>query len=347
MKKNYTFTLLFSIVLFSACEKSDTSLDSFAIVDKIVNYDSLWSDKHALVGAITDIEIVDSVLIAEHMNDEYNYSFINASDGKLLRRWGRIGDAPGEYIDFGSDFTISDSRLVFLERAKKEINYVSISDILKGSDSLSVIKESYPYTADFRPGRMRILNDKKIFLGSFKKGRLGVLDSKNEIVDSSSDYPFDCGVVTGIYRGSVFQGKMKSNNKQSKFVVSTFSSDIFEIYQNSGSGIHRVYVSHFDYIPQVWEKGGRYTTDDAKNIAGLMKIAVSDDLICFTYSLLNRDEMLGLGSVSDEILCFDWNGEKVKKYILPFPVSAFCLDKHYIYGVRNYNDEIIIYRFNL
>lgn len=346
MKNNYTWIFLFAFI-YSACKNSSEGIDSFDIVEKIIVYDSIYSDKDEPFGMITNAEVFNNMLITQHMNDEYQYSFINLNDGKLLRRWGRIGDAPDEYIDFGSDFMLLDSRIVFLNKMKKEINYVPIHEILENRDTLNVMKETYPYTVDFRPERLNIIGDKKLFLGSFKEGRFGILNSKNEIINYSSEYPFDCGEVVGIYRGAVFQGEMKSNAKQKKIAILTFSSDVFEIYQVADSTIQRIYVSPFIHVPKVWKKGDRYTTNDDESIAGLMNMAVSDQFICFTYSGKSYNDVVSGGKGSDEVLCFDWNGKKIKKYILPFPIHELSIDKNYLYGVRNFNDEIIIYRFKL
>ena len=52
--------------------------------------------------------------------DEYAFSFINVNNGELLSQWGRTGEGPEEFIDFGSGFEIVDSRIVFLDRMKKD-----------------------------------------------------------------------------------------------------------------------------------------------------------------------------------------------------------------------------------
>ena len=62
--------------------------------------------------------------------DEYAFSFINVNNGELLSQWGRTGEGPEEFIDFGSGFEIVDSRIVFLDRMKKERISVLLSDIL-------------------------------------------------------------------------------------------------------------------------------------------------------------------------------------------------------------------------
>lgn len=345
MRYNYIFVVL--LFLCGACkEKTDTAINSFDVVEEVLDYDSVYSDKNDPLGTITDMQIIDNVLITKHMGDRLCFSFIDVNSGNMLRRWGCKGQAPNEFIDFGSDFTIFESQIVFLSKMKKEINYVLISDILEDKDTLSVCKAPYPYTAEFRPSRLKIVKDKKIVLGSFKDGRFGVLDSTNRITGYASEYPFDCGEVVDIYRGSIYQGEVESNNKQGKFVIATFSSDIFEIYQISDSAIYRTYTNSFNYVPQICKKGDRYALDFDRNIVGLMNLEVSDAYICFLYSPQTYNEADGSRG-SNEILCFDWTGMKIKKYILPFQINNFCIDKDFIYGVRYYNDETIFYRFKL
>ena len=52
-----------------------------------------------------------------------------------------------------------------------------------------------------------------------------------------------------------------------------------------------------------------------ESIAGLMKMAVSDEMICFTYSAESYAKANKAGFISNEILCFNWKGGKIKKYL--------------------------------
>jgi hypothetical protein len=240
--------------------------------------------------------------------------------------------------------------LVFLDAAKKEINYVPLSIILKQDSAAKIVKEPYPYTVDFRTGYLTLVGNKKIAVGSFKKGYFGILDSANNIVANPFDYPFICKEIDGIYKGSAFQLNIKSNEKQRKFVTSFLLSDIFEIYQVNDTNIVKTYSSSFNHVPQLWQNpraNNRYTIDYEKSIAGLMNMAVSEDFICFSYSSKSYTESANSSHELNEILCFDWNGKKVKKYILPFPIYRFCIDNNYIYGVRALDDEMVIYRFRM
>ena len=106
-------------------------------------------------------------------------------------------------------------------------------------------------------------------------------------------------------------------------------------------------MSPFKHIPKTWKKGGGHAIDYNQSIGGIKNIAVSDDLICFSLFLQNYNEAAKTDFASNELFCFDWDGNKVKKYVLPFPIGNFCIDGTHIYGVRNFEDKIIIYRFNM
>lgn len=349
MKRNYIICLLIIVFTISCEESKNNSINNFKNSVILSNYEVIYSDKNDFLGGIIDFEIVDSIAIMKHMNDEFYFSFVNVNNGKLIKRWGSKGRGPNEYIQLGSGFSISNNKLVFLDAIKKEINSVLISDILIENNEIKIQKEVYPYTKDFRPRSLNVINNKKIAIGSFEKGRFGVLDVKNKIIESPSEYPFNYEEINGIYRGSVFQSELKSSEQHSKFVIRTLSSDIFEIYQISDTCISKVFVNSFNHIPKIKKQNNKniFNADSYNSIAGLMAMAVSDELICFTYSSENYIDARNSGFISDEILCFDWNGDKVRKCLLPFPIRRFCIDANNIHGIRYHNGEQIMYRFQL
>ncbi len=341
----YYIIILFFILLCFSCKT--IPINSFEIIEKIIDYDSIYSDKDSPFNTITDMAVVNNVLITQHANDEFHFSFIDMENGKLIRRWGKAGRGPEEYIQVGSGFSIFESQLVFLDAAKKEINYIPLQDLTDKKEQMEIKKEPYPYTVDFRPFHIDMLKDRKIAAGFFKEGYFGILDSQNNIIPHTFDYPFAYDDIQGIDRGTVYQTRIKTNITQNKFVIQTLASDIFEIYDTGEDEIRRIYVSPFKYVPQIQKQGRRYGLKGNKSIIGLMSLTVSDELICFTYSDEKYNNAHENALTSEEILCFNWNGEKIKKYILPFPVSSFCIDRQYLYGVRYSGEESIIYRFKL
>ena len=87
--------------------------------------------------------------------------------------------------------------------------------------------------------------------------------------------------------------------------------------------------------------------DYDQSIAGLMHTAASNELIGFLYSSLSYTEAAKIDLASKEILCYNWKGEKVRKYILPFAVNRLCMDEQYGYVLRYLEDRAVIYRFEL
>ena len=344
MKFYYIYLMLIPFI-FSCSRKQENSINQF---DDIVNLsvsDSLFSDKELPMGTIISMKSWKDILITCHNADDYRYSFIDSKTGKLITRWGQKGNAPNEFIDFGSDFYVQDSLLVFLSSMKKSINYVSIPAILRGEKEVLVKTEIYPYTADFRPLRIVPIGNRKVATGLFKHGVLGVLDENNNIVGTYSDYPFPYE-VEGLYRGTAYQLVLSCNTYRQRLLASVSHSDIFEIYELDTNGLHRVYVNKFDKIPVVQMRDGRLGIDDSKSIGGILGLFNTDSFIYLGYSNLSLKEVSLNDYMFDEILCFDWNGNKVKKYNLPFPISTFCVINSLLY-VTSLDNNMTIYRLNI
>ena len=343
MKYSYIYLMLF-LLIFSCNRKQENSIDKF---DNIIDFsapDSLFTDKELPMGRILSMKNWKDILITSHFADDYSYSFIDSKTGKLITRWGKIGNAPNEFIDFGSDFLIQDSLLVFQSSMKKSINYVSIPAILRGEKEVLVKKEIYPYTADFRPLRIVSMGNKKVATGLFKQGVIGVLDENNNIVGTYSDYPFPYE-VEGLYRGTAYQLVLTCNTFRQRLLVSVSHSDVFEIYELGTNGLHRVFVNDFTQVPVVQMYDGRVGMDDSKSIGGILGLFNTDNFIYLGYSHLSLKEVSLNDYTFDEILCFDWNGNKVKKYNLPFPVSTFCVIGDSLYVTSLVDNNMTIYRF--
>lgn len=342
MKYCYIYLMLL-LLIFSCNRKQENSIDKF---DNIINLsvsDSLFSDNELPMGTVLSMKNWKDILITCHHADDYRFSFIDSKTGKLITRWGQKGNAPNEFIDFGSDFFIQDSLLVFQSSMKKSINYVSIPAILRGAKEVLVKTEIYPYTADFRPLRIVPIGNRKVATGLFKQGVLGVLDENNNIVGTYSDYPFPYE-VEGLYRGTAYQLVLSCNTYRQRLLVSVSHSDVFEIYELDANGLHRVYVNDFNQVPVVQMQDGRLGIDDSKSIGGILELFNTDNFIYLGYSHLSLKEVSLNDYTFDEILCFDWNGNKVKKYNLPFPVSTFCVIDNLLYVTSLEDNNMTIYR---
>ena len=137
MKKTILY-FLFPFLCFSCSKQENKSIEEFDTVEYIESYDSIFSDVDEPFGVVVEIHVFGNMLVLNHANGDYQFSFIDIESGKNVCRWGTIGEGAGEFIDFSSNFSIEDSCLVFQTFARKEINYVPLRDILNRRTDMDV-----------------------------------------------------------------------------------------------------------------------------------------------------------------------------------------------------------------
>lgn len=339
--------ILLCFLLSCSEKRQDEAFSNFPITIELVDYDTIYTDKSAPIGRIGNIEAFGNLLILQNISGQNLFTIVETTGKKSISRWGVSGQGPNEYLMVGPGFTIVDSTLIFWDMANREINRVKIADILKMDGSHNVIKEKYPISADFRPRDFIFINGLKISTGSYKSGRFGILDQKNNIIPDVTPAPFSHDKIRGIEAGSLFQIKIKGSTSQSKFVAITLSSDIFEIFRVTSAGIEREYISPFKHIPQTVPRGSRNSIDFNKSIAGIIDLSVTDSLIYLVYQLQKAAEASKNDYLFNEIYVFDWKGNKIKRLKLPLLLSNFCADNHYLYGISESEDVTSVYRFKM
>lgn len=335
------------LVVVGGCKPSAESGKEFKEIIELTEYETIYSDAGANpLGSISSMLLCGNRLITKHTKDEFAFSFFDAASGKLTHQWGKKGNGEGEFLSFGSTPQVVDNQLMFAESMKKTLNLVSVADIVGDSAEVDVCSLPYPYTGEFRTNKIVLLNGKKVVTGFFEQGRLGLVDEKNEVLGTFGEYPFHYEEITGVHRGTVFQGDLGVNPKENKCAVSIYNSDIFEIYQLEGEALKPVFVSSVENKPAIKKINGRmFSVDRAQSIAGYLEMSVSDERIAFLYSPLCAAD--AESKQSNEIHCFNWAGEKEVKYILPFPISNFCFNKEHLFAIRYQDDDVVIYRFRI
>ena len=309
------------IVLFASCKKSNNfeKFNNFEIVEKIIDFDSIYSDREKPLGDIYDIKIFEDVLILRN-NSDVLFSFIDVKNRKLISTFGKKGKGPGEHISVSSVMSIVDSSLMFTDDQKKEINIIPIRDLLNDTCDKNIIKTKYPYLSEFRPLKIYPIQDFYVAAGCFSKGRIGLFDKNEKIFDNNTDFPFVYDELKGIYRGLTFQSLMGTNSTQKKIALTILGTEILEIYQLNDSILERVYISPDIDKPNLKESRGQYVNEDW--ISTLSNLSVNEAMITIGYASKNNE----IDNDINEILCYDWDGNKIKKYILPFNVSRYCID---------------------
>ncbi len=345
--KNFYLILLLFLFCFSCLKKQNDILD-FPDEKELCIFDSISIDDVGELDVVSELGVVDSILIFRHgSKGDYRYSFWHRETGRQFRKWGVVGQGKDEFLDFGADLMLNDTSLMFYSWQQGRLYTVPLSFLVSQDEScVQWTSDSIPNVRSFRVSRILPFENFCVVLGGMASGkRLGIIDKSTCMYREDFDYPFDCGVVEGWLRNSVFQGELKANYRIGRFVVHTLASDIFEIYQVDDTTVTRVHVSSFQKTPVAKRVGERFILDSRKSAAGFFNLAVTDEWICFNVADGTYDDLIKQYYMSDEIVCFNWNGEKALKMKLPFKVDNFCLDSSFVYSIAYHGEDCFLYRF--
>lgn len=344
MKQNYIFfLLLFSLV---ACTNTQNKKQTTEIKQE---YEIIYSDSKKHIGRIERIYCYDSCLIVGHSEADKNYSFLNKNNGKIINEWGTVGKGPNEFLTFGTQNCIVDSTLFFMDNMSHKIVSVSINDIINKRDSIQIVKENIPYSDSFFPLSLCVMKDCYAFMGCYTKTRFGLTNRKMKIINHSVfDYPFSTKNIQEMERGRIFQGMTFANPDGNKMAIITFASDVLEIYDFYQEMPELANINKFQYFPQTKDFGGARYIDSKKSIAGFFDITATNDYIYILSSESTYKDFLTIDDhMSNNIGCFDWNGNKISNIKLPVSVSTISTDGRYIYGAGFENENNVIYKIKI
>lgn len=343
------FVLIIGVLMVGGgCKSHREMIDDFGDANEVCECELVFSEDDELFPSVVDIKVSDSLLVLSHPGGIRFFSFIGLDSGKLIAQWGIRGHGPGEYTGVDSRIQLFQDQLVFMDN-NKNVNIIEMASLLNDTKGVGGKREPYPYTRSFRPfSRIKILDDSlRICMGSFENGHFGLFDKHGVIVHHSFDYPFKDQNIQGLDLGTVYQGFIEPRPDGRRFVVAFVRSDCFEIFDNQGGMISLVYRNDYQSVPAVYKRpsSNRYSVDDDHSIAGITGLSVTDSLICIGYCGESLREHIKKGQKTSDILCFDWEGRKMKKIKLTTPVDYFCVDGNCIYGVEQ-GDKMNVYKFN-
>lgn len=353
MKKNIKSNVvtICTLLLLVSCHSNQNKGFEVENTIDLRHCDTIISMSSIAMGSIVSMQCHDSILIMRNaLNDQY-FSFFNTKSKKLLGHWGEIGNGPLEYIDISSEFSIIDNKLIFRDVVKKEIVKIELEDLLHFFENkeykITDVKSPYLYSLNFRPLRTEFVTDKIICAGCFNDGSLKIIDSDNNTITLSSEYPFDSGNITNLHKGRVFQSFLKGNCQQEKIARSYIASDILEIYDISDNTNQLIYINDYKYPPILSSRSQNPKIEERISIGGIIGMDATEELLFLAWSSKSFKELSEMDYRFNEILCLNWYGEGLRKYTLPFDVSNFCVTNEYLYVINEQEESIDIYRFKI
>lgn len=142
----------------------------------------------------------DTLLFDDHINDEFKFTAYDISQDKVIGRFGKPGNGPGELANYGGSFFDKNSRILYMNEANqgKMLGFY-LPDAIEDSEYIPFVK----FDMDFHgPGNAYVtphyLNDSTIVCATFvvnKKahslsshiGRLNLINQSVTVLDTLPD----------------------------------------------------------------------------------------------------------------------------------------------------------------
>lgn len=345
MKSPYIITI-FVTAIVCACHsgvKSNSNSQSVSVTE----YDSTYIHNSVPMGEILEAAMCQNIMILKQEAEKDVFLFVDCSTGNVIKTWGRRGHGPQEFIDLGTSVDVRDSTLAFVEWGTRTLHIVNVNDIMADTNQVRISSQMYPYTRDFRPNKLYRIGSGWLALGYFASSRLGYLTGDMKEVTSKIDYPFEHDDISLLYAGTVFQGKAAC--MESRGAIITNMSDALEIVSADSMGnITKTVEVKPTMLPKYSNSYGRLGNLYSENSAGYSDVCVDAEYIyILSGGELRYKDFATKGFTATSIIKYDWKGNLICEYKLPFSVSEICVQGTKMYGIQPNGENAIIYSFDI
>ncbi|MEX1212583.1 MAG: BF3164 family lipoprotein [Balneolaceae bacterium] len=299
---------------------------------------------------LNNISLFDNVgqkLIFVELRGDTLGKIVDANTGKLIKRFGRMGRGPGEFVGHYSitadenGFFIHD---IILQRGIK----FSLSELLKNKDYFGDKPVFFKSENGSIISMVPHLNSKFVGSGLFKEGRISFYNENGEVIGLTGNVPISNIKAPPAIISQAFIGQVAVNPSTHEIALATRYSDRIEIYKKTGK---KKYIlrgpKNFDPVFEVAQRDGYPALSSNHQMRiGYVDISVTDKYIYALYNGRTRGESDDSYSGS-EIFKFNWEGEVLKLYHLPFYAGFISVDRNNdnIYLI-NSSDHNKVYKIN-
>ena len=345
MKSPYIITIFVATIVCACHSGVKNNSDSQSV--SVTEYDSTYIHSSMPMGEILETAMCQNILILKQKAEKDVFLFVDCSTGNVIKTWGRRGHGPQEFIDFGMSVDVRDSTLAFTEWGTRTLHMVNVYDIMADTNQVRISSQTYPYTRDFRPNKLYRIGGGWLALGYFANSRLGYLTGDMKEVASNIDYPFKHDDISMQNAGTVFQGKAAC--VESRGAIITNMSDALEIVSVDDMGnITKTAEVKPTMLPQYSNSYGRLANLHGENSAGYRDVCVdAKHIYILSGGKLRYEDFAAKGFTATSIVKYDWKGNLICEYKLPFPVSEICVQGTKMYGIHLKGEDVIIYSFDI
>lgn len=345
--------LIFSIIVLSfvACSQPQKGgmIDSmFTQTDSI--FHSVLNAHEHLWGTPFAMQYIDSLIFVYDEKSESGLFHLYDIKNDTVTDFGRKGQGKNEFI-MPMEFQIcNDTTATIFDYANKNLYCYNPKNIIEGELSFSICyKDTFPTTVKLFKTKYNTVLD-----FGFHENCMFMLKQMNgKIIKKSKEFPYrDMNEkrIDNRLRGMAYQGILRNNPSNDKFIYATNSADIIYFYKIDSMDVTPIRKYEFNYpgYKPVQGNNSRSAPISTQNIKTFIDGTATDKYVYVLYSGKCFKDA-GLRAFEGNVIyVFDWNGDAVKKYLLDIPVFRICVDKkgNTIYAFSN-NPECVLTKFDL
>ena len=338
--KNIIYT---SFILFCSCDMKNEPLDLFMDVETITDYEVVDLEQYNVL-AISNFYKNDGYCVMLHPKDSTIITLVDTRTNKFLKGIVK-GRGPNELLS--ATLIGLENGIAYLDVTNdKKICAIDIKEsFMSGSIRFTIVESSFEFSGS------AVNNQYIVGKGHPELDPLPRLILYNRMTKESGlyyEFPKYMKELTPIHKYLVdFNTKIELHPNSSSFISYDMRGIEFSIWQIEDDNKINLYKDftfsiphfHFDNNWIVYEK-----TDKL----GIRSSCVSNSYVLFSYIGVTIDECLENSTFTKHLLVFDWEGNPVKRYILPLNSMVYCYDeKEKVLYATSDEHELIKYNLNI
>jgi hypothetical protein len=290
-----------------------------------------------------EIKIIDSLMIIEDANEEPIYHIFKITDENKIEyvsKFGNRGNGPNEFI-YNLNIQIGEGIITIPDKSLSRNYVIDSHSLLK--DTIPIITESLRDISNYN-NFIKLKDGLYVGNGRFIDGMFAFY-LNDSIINTKIPYPNDGIPADNLQKGMVYQGLLVKHPKKNRLVYAGYYGHILEIYEvTSDTAMHKIFSDIYEYPLYEGKNSPNYLTANFKdkNRIGFFSISVSQEYIYALYCGRRNNEK----NTEDAniVYVYNWDGGKIKKYILDKNIVGISVDKHdkRIYSLYNDPEDDIL-----
>lgn len=340
----FSYSILFYVIFLFGCNENSNKND---LTQKIIPKE--FKITKGTIGKVLRAKVLDDNLILLDIRDSSLITIIDLDSFHVKKQIGIRGEGPGELVS-PYMLNIEEGKSIgVVDMGKKEYFMFNLDSSLNFKNYLP--SSIYNFKSLSLHNLLTLDSGSFISTGGFPNGRFGFKKTNSEI-KFLLEFPNDGKHQNGKneIRALAYQGNFCVSRILKRFAYFTFFGGLFEIYTYKNDSILKINqdISHLPEYTEVTQGEIQAPKYERSSKIGYLDVTSNNDFIAALYSGKTVKESLAKGFSANEIIIFDWNGNKTIKFKIDQNISNIIIDEksRYLYSVVE-SEEISVLRFDI